>query len=525
MDCIIHIAGGIAYRQSNQTEISRFSVFGVAVGCSDLTVTLTAGTQQPLPPVTVNVSVSGAWSAEFDMAQSGLTCSDTPTSIDVDAVCNSDTSCSAHTKFDNYTCQIVDTCPAFEKFGAVAVDTANGGCNTDGERQVELSATLMGQVPSGQDVTAQFYMENLETGDEEYFNAETLTPQVPYSSDKHVPPGTYLYQLRVISPQPCPGPIGVLEVLDCPQVETGTVCPLVIMGDENISEACTPNGQRTVGLSATVTPEPGHPVDAVLRVESGGTDFGEIDSRQGLASETVLSGSRPLPPGDYTAVLEVTSPDSCNSSGANFTVLPCETGDEPDRIPGEPDDPTGEDTPGGDDTIPTRPDTPPPEPGGVNWCLILFWSGFALFLIGAIAVGVGFCAVGIAVHPIWVGIWAIVINFGMVMLILGTLLLTIWIFLCGSCRINCDALKWFRDALIVLDVVFALLAAFGGAIVAASPLCFIGWMIDVGFTSYLLLLAHFWVFFTGCERYSDWWPDWLQFTMPDSLRAHCGRDG
>lgn len=535
MTCLISIAGGIAYRQSNQTQIDQFSVFGVALDCPEVAVTLSVGTPAQTETATVAVGPTGAWSAQLDMSQYGLSCADASTSIDVSVVCTSDPGCTAATKFDNVTCQTIDACPAFEKVGAVALSDAENGCNIDGERRVDLRATLMSAVPSGLPVVAQFCLQNLETGEETFLNAEVLTPQVPFTGTAHLPGGVYLYQLHVISPQPCPGPLGVLDVAACPVTDTGTVCPLVIIGDKTISDKCTPEGRRIVDLSATITPEPGYPADVVLKVMQGDTDIAEIDTVLGATTQTTLSGSRHLVPGDYRVIADVTGPSACNGNGADFTVPPCVFGGPPDleEPDGTPDnDIPGNDTPGGEDTISTDedttrppPDRTPPPRGGINWCLILFWTGFALFLTGAVAVGVGYCAIGLGVHPIWVGIWALIINVGMVMLIIGTLLLTVWIFLCGSCAINCDALKWFRDVLIVLDVVFAALVALGGVIIALSPLCFVGWIIDVGFTSYLLLLAHFWVFFSGCEEYSDWWPDALQFTMPDSLRAHCGRDG
>ena len=523
MPCIISVAGGIAYRPENSQVIQEFHIHGVAVECTDLTIELSFG--DPVQTVQASASVGdmGAWDAIADLSGTGLMCDGASTAIDVVVTCTDNPACTAATKFENYTCQTYDTCPLFEKVEALAVASDSAGCNIYLEREVRLSATLLAPVPNGLPVIAQFCLVNLESGEVTNTAAGEMMPQQPFNATGSVLGGIYRYELKLLSPSPCQGPIGILQVPACPGPEDSpAVCPSVNFESAVVSEDCTASNQRIVTVVAEVIPEPGHPVSATLEVRQEGGLSSSVDFMASTEEATTLSGSLPLSAGEYDLVVNIGAPESCNDASLGFEVPKCpiviiDDDTPPDEGAGTPPDP--DQTGGGGGDI------------GINWCLILFWVGFAFFIVGAIGTGVGFCLVGLIgawVNPYWVAVWAVIINVSVILLMLGTLILTIWIFLCGSCRINCQALKFARDLFTMyISPIAGVLAAIGlvGLIGAWSPLCWVGWLIDFIASFWLAALLNFWIGFSGCEPWSNWWPSWLRPTMPDWMRTHCGGDG
>lgn len=331
MACFISIEGSIAYRPEASTTVSRIVAWGSVTDSSALTVKITIGTDQF--EAAGQFPVAGGWVANIDVSSAGLTCGDVA-DIDLDVTSDADQGCAAHSKVSIVQCQVERGCPVFEKFSAAVVDASPAGC-VDGERSVRIEAQLP-NTPTGLGaIFTVFFIRPLEGGPEILLGTDTPEPGEEISATGLVPGGLYTYGLRILSPEPCEGPIGVIEVPACPTVpDDPALCPTVTHGTVTVSENCTPAQQRIVTATSTVTPEPGTPVSAQLVVMDGDTVVLVLDSADDVSTQTVLNGSGPVPPGNYTIGVEVTDPAACNFSGNSLRVPACSTpGDDPVTCP------------------------------------------------------------------------------------------------------------------------------------------------------------------------------------------------
>ena len=324
MTCSISIEGAIAYRQANDPAVTRVVAWGSAQDCTALTATVSLAAGGGPFEAAASQTAPGGWIARVDVSGSGLTCG-TVADVDVIITCDADASCLAQTKLDLLQCQTENACPAWDKFGAAIADASDAGC-IEGERLVRIEAILPTNLPSGLGpVFAQFYIRPLEGGDEIPLDAETPEPGETISAETLLPGGTYIYGLRILAPEPCEGPAGIIEVPACPAPppDMPALCPQVIRGAVTVSDKCTPNQNRVITASATVKPELGHPVSARLVIREGENDMAVLDQVQNATGQTLLSGNAEVPPGDYTIGVDVTAPDGCNYSGEALHVPPC----------------------------------------------------------------------------------------------------------------------------------------------------------------------------------------------------------
>ncbi len=505
MDCSITIEGIISYQAGNSSNVGLINMYGVAIECTNIAISVQNGNDT----FSGNASVdsNGGWSAEIDITAADLPCDAGVVDIDITARCETDDGCFATTKLTTFVCQTEGACPHFIKFGATAVDDADGGC-FEGKRQVVFSAELTAPPPDGASVVVEFWARQVGSSEELLLGAIVAEPGVLLSVVSALSGGSYSYGLRIVLPAFCPGPVGVLDVPDCPSTAE-PVCPAISFDDVQISEKCTPQGRRIVTASVTVTPEPGSPVDATLQIRQGDTIVATMESRSGATSQFALIGEVNLLPGDYSIAVDVTGPNTCNVSQQEINVPPCLAVPPPIT---------------GGDPEPDLPDDEEVEGFAIPWCLIVMIAGFVMAVFGGILLGIGFCLMGFFVNPIVVGVFAVMINVGLVLLLLGILILLLWLILCGSCLNNCHLLAYLKLALAVADVIWAGFLFVGSALTFLSPFCFVGWAIDFVSFSVLLTLVIYWEYVAGCIPWPRGWPNWARVTLPDWLRSLCRQD-
>lgn len=610
MTCFISIEGTVAYHSANDSGVNRILVWGNVHDCAGLTVRITTDSSEF--EATGSFPTPGGWVAVVDVSGSGLICG-AVADVDLLVTCTQNANCSAQTKVDMTRCQVEGGCPAWEKFSAAVVDASEAGC-VDGARQVRLEAQLPLGLPAGfGPVFAEFYIRPIEGGVE-----DTLGGQIPEAGETltaqtMVPGGLYIYGLRVLAPEPCEGPTGVIEVPACPpgDADDPALCPQALMGNVTVSAQCTATLQRMVSATAVVTPEPGNPVSAQLVVKDGDAVVLVLDSVANITDETVLNGSGPVSPGNYAIGVDVTSPQACNFSGQSLRVAQCSDAGDPDKpdpiapapcpqitmgnvvvsdlctpagqrtitavalVAPQADAPTdaelvimqggtvvatldattgasidtqlsgSADIAPGDYTVVVNVSAPancegqstPLTVAGcggttdgdddfqIPWCLIALIAALVVLLVGAVIFGVAFCVIGFLTNPIAITIGVIAIVIGLILLVLGNILFIVWLFTCGSCRLNCGHLNWLQLMFTSLAAGSAFLAFLGwvAGLVGLSALCFVGWGIDSINFALLALLVTYWRKIAGCDPWPPGWPRQLRITLPPALTNLCRR--
>jgi hypothetical protein len=150
--------------------------------------------------------------------------------------------------------------------------------------------------------------------------------------------------------------------------------------------------------------------------------------------------------------------------------------------------------------------------------------GLGLTIFGALLLGVSLCLIGIpGVPPQAAAVILAITIIGAVLLGIGTIILLLWLFLCGSCRENCDLLAFLIDVLIFLVAAAGVLAVIGAILAALhlSQLCWLGWLIDTADFAIILLIAVWYSRVVGCTPWPRWVPDWARPRLPDVLRLIC----
>lgn len=465
MACLIAIHGVVAFRAAASQPPSSIIVFGAADDCSQIDVTIDAGSVT-IGPGAATVDQQGGWSVEFqapqDFAQGVLTCGTQARAVDVSAICHSDPNCKADIKLQDIPCQIANACPTFNKVQSEQVSDANNGCNADGTRRVTFSAEL--SASPGGIVVVEFVVRPAAGGNDIHLGAVVPQPGQTFVSEANLLGGDYFFQLNIVTPTPCDGPGGFLAVQLCPQPPGVPVaCPTVVISAVNVGSTCDAQDRRQMTASATVTPGPGNAVDAELRLlpvnAAAGLPTVTLQTRTNQTSAFQLQGMASLPAGDYEARVDITRPASCGDAGLIFNVPVC---------PGAPPAPPPV----------TPPVTPPvviPPPAESVGCgaariigLALIFAGIALLIGGSCSGNVLIAGIGVAVF------------------LFGAAIIVAWTFLCPSIS-RCFALNRIIQMLELLTIVLAI-AAVVFAIFGIDPGCVIGVIVGTGLVGALVAI-------------------------------------
>ncbi len=369
-------------------------------------------------------------------------------------------------------------------------------CGKNGTRTVAVSATVVHS--DGAAVSARLALLGpdgepsaiLDSGDDP---SGSLTLQGATS----LAPGSHQVAVLVDQPAGCGRAVDTLEVAPCP-----TRCPGVAFDPPEIGDCA--EGLRQVTLRARLSPDgPGVFAARLLLWDTvAQVPLEELDSVTSDGQPAELTVSRAFAPGTYAFVVQVTEPEGCTGRSQAVTVAPCGPEEEEEDEDEEEED------------------------GGgllINWCAVALGVLLALLVVGALLLGIGFCLLGVVPEGTVTVVVAVITVIGAVLLALATIGLLIWLFLCGSCRVNCFLIDILIDVLLLLAALTTILA-FIGMILAAlglSKLCWIGWAIDTLDIGLLLLAAYWWARVVGCRPWPRWVPDWARISLPDALRVLC----
>lgn len=374
-------------------------------------------------------------------------------------------------------------------------------CTPSQQRMVTASAVVTPE--PGHPASAQLVVKDVDTVVLILDSADGMSDETVLNGTGPVSPGVYTVGVDVTDPQACNYSGQQMRVALCgsgadpdkPGGEVDQNCPEITLDAVQVSDSCA-DGQRTVTASASVIGQSDFPATAALVVKDGDAVIATLDSVDGATGPADLAGSADLSPGDYSVAVDVAAPSGCNGQSEQITVAPC----------------PGEDTGGGDGFQ-------------IPWCLIALIVALVILILGAVVFGIAFCVIGFLTNPyaIAVGIAAIVI--GLILLVLGNILFLIWLFTCGSCRLNCGHLNWLQILFSTLAAGSAVLAFIGWLLAQAglSALCFVGWGIDTINFALLALLVTYWRKVAGCDPWPPGWPRWLRITLPPALTNLCRR--
>lgn len=331
MTCFVTVHGAIAFRPDTTSAIERIRVWGTVAcigidpaDCAEITVRATLGADSF--EATDSVDDAGGWSFDVDVSAGNWSCG-TAAPLDIDAFCTANPQFSAETKSEELHCQTEGSCPVFAKVAVSLVDATDDGCD-DGERSVAFSSTLLNWPDGAGPVTASIYVRPVggDEQDEDIVAVGALLSGDVLEGTHPLEGGTYEYGVRVVSPSPCEGPTGAVEVPPCPPSEVTPVCPGIAFGAASVSDKCTPDGKRSVTGSVVVTPVPGHPAAARLLVMQGGNEVAELGATGSQVGAFALEGTANLAPGDYSFSVDVSAPAGCNTADTPLTVPECPEG-------------------------------------------------------------------------------------------------------------------------------------------------------------------------------------------------------
>jgi hypothetical protein len=462
MACIIVIQSIVAFHASGATQPNRITVSGAVHDCTGIDVAILVSGQTVGPRSATIDTQTGGWTADFSVANGDFALGDFTCGPQGDttirATCQQDKNCKDAFKVDDLPCQTGNACPLFTKVSGIPVSDAAGGCN-GGLRQVNFAGRT---AASG--VVVEFDVTQLPNGP--VFTAPSVAadPNVDFASQLDLPAGDYAFVLRVVSPHPCPGPTGFFTVDACPGGPTDPVCPVVTLdAPTGLDTACDAQGNRQIGLRAHLTPVTGQPVDASLSVSrSNPPGFAPVtvQARTNQAAAFQLQGQVSLPPGDYTASVDVTTPGVCNESNIDFTVPACPVVLTPPPPPH------------------VQPPVQPPEtPSCTFWRIF----GLVLLFVGLGAVLGGACANIVPLEIV-----------GAIVAAIGAAIIVAWAFLCPSVD-RCFILRNIINMLGILVIALAILGLIGPIIAGIffpNPEigCFVGALIDTGIVGTTLVI-------------------------------------
>ncbi|HLJ16668.1 MAG TPA: hypothetical protein VKV15_19380 [Bryobacteraceae bacterium] len=260
----------------------------------------------------------------------------------------------------------------------------DGACDETGARVVTFRAQV---TPHGQTQTTAVLIDD-STG--LIRDQNTSSAMFVLSGSTSYTPGVHTVHVEITQPAGCGNSTNSITVPECMGSQG---CPQIDIEIGKESD-CGSNLNRSVTVTATVTPAAGTPTGAELMFNAM-----RLDSKSNQNMQFQLQGTQIFPAGMNTVAVNVTAPPGCQGKTATFNVSPC-------AIP------------------PPPPSQPPSDDSGGGWgCLIGRWAvalllGLALFLflVAACIPGVG-PEVAIA---------------GGVALGLALIVLAIWLWLCGN---------------------------------------------------------------------------------------------
>ncbi len=319
--------------------------------------------------------------------------------------------------------------------------------------------------------------------------------------------------------------VKLFKILNCvttlppqpePPVKPPQTCPNTTVTPPNIAEECV-NGQRSVIISGIITPAQDTIVSARIIINDANEErIAVIDEAFNQSSEFSLGGADNafnVPPGEYTARLEVTTPYYCGVNYEPILVPTCIFG-----IPYTPDTPEENpshtlDTP--EENPSHTPDTPDITTLTLSDCTIWFWINLGLFIAVSILIFITLCLIEATVWAaiatigsegaaaaIWAALSAV--NVTMIIISIGLILIALisficWIKLCAlhlAKEIVCQMLTilketflWLAAISFILSLLFMFLARVG---------CAVGAFIDVGWFTLLALITLKVGQFLGC---------------------------